>query len=850
VANYTNADIQAFWRLKQTAETGQAKAQYNLGLMYANGVGVEQDVERALHWYHKAANQGYSPAQYILAGKYANGQGLNRDLKQALTWYLKASERGNSRALFKLGQMLSVPQDELAQNCYRQAAEKGVVEAQVMVAASVAAATPDAADQGQAFAWYQKAAESGLPSAQYIVGTYFESGKAGPADLQQAIAWYRKAARQGFAPAQTQLGLMYLRGDGVPKDNKQAFSWIARAAEQGDAEACHQLGLMYERGVGVAVDPLLAESNYLKAAEHGDVRAQLRLAALCAVDRATLAADWYERAAANGNSQAKLQLGRIFAHGTGVEADLEKALALLLAAAEDGEPEAWLELARLLDGEAETLTTAWYQRAAEDGQAEAQYALAMRLDQGHGVARNQDLALYWFEKAAEAGIPEAQYWFGKLLVQLETEASLPEAISHFRKAAKHGLAAAQAELGELYARGEGVTKDSRQAASWFLKAAEQGDAEAQFALGELFSQGNSQGAAIKHAEQWYRRAVDSGGDDRALLALASLYGRTGHAAAEDWLRLAAARGMASAQLQLGDLLLHKPGGAYVPEALTCYIKAAAQDNADALRILARFSSAQPQALARALQRLAIDAGAAAFELHEGAKPAIQPSPAAQEPPAVAASRPPSAPAAAGEAGLDDYLAAAQQGDPRAQWHLGEVHAKGLLGQPRNAELARHWYGQAAQAGFLAAQATLALLLSTGQGGPQDDQQAVYWWRQAAEQGDPEAQYNLALMYEKGQGVAQDFTAASHWLRQAAEQGIGIAQVRLGLSCVMGSTGDPDLIEAYAWFAIAAAPGNSEAALANRRHAETLMSPAQLKEAKRRVGELLAIIGQHSRPTAN
>ena len=45
-----------FYRL--AAEQGYADAQYNLGVMYANGHGVSQDYAEAAKWYRLAAEQG------------------------------------------------------------------------------------------------------------------------------------------------------------------------------------------------------------------------------------------------------------------------------------------------------------------------------------------------------------------------------------------------------------------------------------------------------------------------------------------------------------------------------------------------------------------------------------------------------------------------------------------------------------------------------------------------------------------------------------------------------------------------------------------------------------------------
>ena len=819
---HPSGDVQAFWRTKQAAESGQAKAQYNLGLMFANGVGVAQDFEQALFWYQKSAQQGFSPAQYILAGKYANGQGVARDLRQALNWYLKASDKGNSRALFKLGQMLSVPQDEFAQNCYRQAAEKGVVEAQILVASNVAATVGDSEGEQQALAWYQKAAESGLPAAQYILGTYHESGKCGPQDIQQALVWYRKAARQGFAAAQTQLGLMYGRGEGVPKDHKQALAWIARAAEQGDPEACYQLGLMYELGLGEESDRLQAESNYLKAAESGDVRAQLRLAALCSIDREMLARHWYEEAAANGSGEAMFILGRMHAQDSDDGKNIDKAISLLLAAAERGESSALLELAELFEDEMPAITAAWYRRAADEGNPEAQCTLAQRLNTGSGVGKSPDNARYWFQKAAESGLPEAQYEFGKLLLPQEPS----EAIAWFRKAARQGVAKAMTSLGKLYASGEVLGKDRRQAAAWLVKAAEQGDCEAQTALGQLFAEGSGQGDAYKQAEHWYRQAIDAGGGDQPLLALAELFLKTSDPSAEIWLRLAAERGMDRAQVQLANLLLARQGGGSASEALSYYIKSAAQGNADALNNLAQLSASQPQAFSRTLRRLALDAatadGVSLANLSEGLSEEVLEKP---------------------DQGVGAYLQAAKEGDVVAQWQLAELYAKGKEGVRKNLKQALTWYEQSAQAGFPAAQAALAVLLATGQGDERDSRRAVYWWQKAAEQGDAESQYNLALMYEQGEGCAPDPALAMQWMRKSALQGIAAAQLRLGLAYAMGKTVAPNLVEACAWFAIAAEAGNDEAALANLRHAESLMNAAQQEAARQRFAELKALFGR-------
>ena len=68
------------------ADQGHAKAQYNLGVAYANGEGVLQDYKTAVKWYILSAEQGYAKAQYNLGVMYALGQGVIVDKVYAHMW--------------------------------------------------------------------------------------------------------------------------------------------------------------------------------------------------------------------------------------------------------------------------------------------------------------------------------------------------------------------------------------------------------------------------------------------------------------------------------------------------------------------------------------------------------------------------------------------------------------------------------------------------------------------------------------------------------------------------------------------------------------------------------------------
>ena len=48
--------------LRARADAGEASAQFELGLMYANGRGVPQDDAEAIAWYRRSTEQGHAGA--------------------------------------------------------------------------------------------------------------------------------------------------------------------------------------------------------------------------------------------------------------------------------------------------------------------------------------------------------------------------------------------------------------------------------------------------------------------------------------------------------------------------------------------------------------------------------------------------------------------------------------------------------------------------------------------------------------------------------------------------------------------------------------------------------------------
>lgn len=119
------------------------------------------------------------------------------------------------------------------------------------------------------------------------------------------------------------------------------FNAQEKLAKAGNAEAMYEVARMYELGRGT-------ETNLNKAIE------------------------WYERAIAKGQNNARAHLGVMYFEGNGVKQDLKRAVDLLVPAAEKGNPT-------------------------------AEYYLGHMYETGEGMHRNLNQAIAWYKKATTSG---------------------------------------------------------------------------------------------------------------------------------------------------------------------------------------------------------------------------------------------------------------------------------------------------------------------------------------------------------------------------------------------------------------------------------------------------------------
>lgn len=116
------------------AAQGDAEAQLQLGLRYAEGDGVVRNDKEAAKWLALAASQGLSEAQYHYGLALLKGRGVVQDYRAAFSWIEKPAQRGYAKAQYSLGEL------------YRYG-------------------TGTAVDKARAYLWFNLAAAQGVEAA-------------------------------------------------------------------------------------------------------------------------------------------------------------------------------------------------------------------------------------------------------------------------------------------------------------------------------------------------------------------------------------------------------------------------------------------------------------------------------------------------------------------------------------------------------------------------------------------------------------------------------------------------------------------------------------------------------------
>ena len=106
VAAYRAGDFKRAYReFSKLAESGDSRGQFNLGILYLTGRGVERDIAAAVEWHRKAAEQELAAAQHGLGVFYYQGMGVNQDFAEALKWFRRAADQGFPNSQFNIAVM-------------------------------------------------------------------------------------------------------------------------------------------------------------------------------------------------------------------------------------------------------------------------------------------------------------------------------------------------------------------------------------------------------------------------------------------------------------------------------------------------------------------------------------------------------------------------------------------------------------------------------------------------------------------------------------------------------------------------------------------------------------------------
>ena len=227
------------WYTK-AADLGDADAMNNLGYMYEHGVGVEQDGAKAVEWYIKAADLGNTTAMNRLGYMYYNGEGVEQDYAKAIEWSTKAADSGDATAMNNLGYMYAkgngVEQDNDKALEWYVKSLSSFPDYEVYKIIVEILHGEDAAEK-----WFEESGdvEKMMALAELYRSNYSDNGEQVLPDFDKAIEWYTKAADLGNSDAMKMIGQMYMLGSlyGREDDLEKAKEWYQKAADLGNTDA-------------------------------------------------------------------------------------------------------------------------------------------------------------------------------------------------------------------------------------------------------------------------------------------------------------------------------------------------------------------------------------------------------------------------------------------------------------------------------------------------------------------------------------------------------------------------------------------------------------------------------------
>lgn len=454
---YLDGEYQAaleHWR--PAAESGDAVAAFNIGVLYAQGLGVEVDQAEAVRWYRSSAHAGYANAQFNLGAVYYNGEGTEVNLSQAVSWWERAAEQDHPEALYNLATLYrqgrGVPQDtRRAMKLFNRAASLGDARAQQALAEM---GTRAAASDGGKPSGEPAAADGDARQGSRRAGASAAGGD--PLADANPDHW----TVQVFAGTEEQAARRFARDHGLTGslriyeaeiDGRTWFKGIYGSyADRGAAKAAQgrlarelpgsdpwirSFRAIQAEAVGEALVMDAAREPSTAASQAPEQGASEPVEAAPPAGTAAPSGGGDAPAVADNNEEpAGDTPGGTASTGAGTEGGqtaLRKGQKAFNAQNYDAAFESWRPLAEQGVAEAQYgvgfmyesgwgverdygKAFRWYQQAAQQGHVKAQYNLGMLYRNGQGVAQNDALGLYWIQTAADRGDERARDYLKEL----------------------------------------------------------------------------------------------------------------------------------------------------------------------------------------------------------------------------------------------------------------------------------------------------------------------------------------------------------------------------------------------------------------------------------------------------
>ena len=426
----------ALYHFKKAAERGHASSQDYVGDIYYYGKGVHVDYSEARKWYELAEKQGNKDAALSLGFIYYYGEEVAKDKQRAFRYFKYSADKGNARAQYMLHYFYLLDEQfkdyKLGRQYLEKSAEQGDVLAQKLLARCYIGSFDFVEEDEKFVYWMRKAAEQEDPEAQRILGEAYiklENEEALPKSYPDAIEWLKKAFANGDVKAAVLLAEVYSTVDGYKDASK--FSHYSEQAEK----------LMVEKEKN--------GSSFAFGEEHESL-ADLFYEYSNDKNTRQKAFDHYCKAFLTGRQSALYDLGWMY-FVNGYTNDF-----FVLS------PEELIQEIITAEKNSESSNLA--------------YLLGLIYFNGYKVHKNKATAENWYLKAVEKGSLTAACKLGYYYVN--ERQMYDKGFSVLEKAYAGGSTEATRLLGLCYKNGIGVKKNRFKAKALLKEAAEKGDEDA------------------------------------------------------------------------------------------------------------------------------------------------------------------------------------------------------------------------------------------------------------------------------------------------------------------------------------------------------------------------------------